>query len=177
MAMTLMSIYSIISGGFFRAYNPSLQKRLASITPENEKTEKAEIVRITHLSICFFFLLALLTVGASWIILFYIVDDKYEASFQFVPWLVAGLFVNAIYSFVIEFIYKMKKTMVLGIITFTGSVIQMILAYYFIRTYGVIGAAYSSLVGTIIISIALFIYSRKVYPMPWLTFHKKQPSC
>ena len=174
MAMTLMSIYTLISNGFFRAYNPALQKRLAKINPENEDNEKRNIIRITHKCIGMFFLLALFTVGASWVVLFYIVDDKYEASFQFVPWLVAGLFVSAIYSFAIEFIYKMKKTLVLGIITFTGSIIQMLLAYYFIRTCGVIGAAYSSLIGTIIISIALFIYSRKVYPMPWLTFYKNK---
>lgn len=173
MAVTLMSIYTLISNGFFRAYNPALQKRLANITPENEEKEKRDIVRVTHKSICMFLLLALFTIGASWVVLFYIVDDKYENSFQFVPYLVAGLFVRAIYSFAIEFIYKKKKTLVLGIITFIGSVIQMMLAYFFIRAYGVIGAAYSSLIGSIIISIALFIYSRRVYPMPWFSFFKE----
>ena len=173
MAMTLMSIYSLFSVGFFRAYNPGLQKRLANITIENENKEKRKIVRTTYLCIGFFVLLALFTVFTSWFILYFIVDDKYEESFKFVPWLVAGLLVHSIYSFSIEFIYKMKKTAVLGAITFIGSIIQMLLAYYFIRLYGVIGAAYSSLVGTIIISMALFLYSRKIYPMPWFSFFNK----
>ena len=169
MAITMTSIYSLISGGFFRAYNPALQKRLVGITPENEISEKSKIVRVIYLSMGLFLLLALFTVFASWIILYYVIDDKYEDSFIFVPWLVSGLFVQAIYSFAIEFIYKMKKTIVLGIITFVGSIIQMLLAYNLIRYYGVIGAAYSSLIGTIIISIAILIYSKKVYPMPWFS--------
>jgi len=172
MAMTLMSIYSLISSGFFRAYNPSLQKRLASITKENEKTEKLKIVRITYICIGLFLLLSFITVAASWFILYFVVDDKYEDSFMFIPWLVAGLFVQSIYSFSIELIYKMKKTVGLGMITFTGSLIQMALAYYLIKENGVIGAAYSSLLGTILISITLFLYSRKVYPMPWFSFFK-----
>lgn len=170
MALTLTSIYTLFSHGFFRAYNPSLQKRLSKMTRENQQKEKIKIVRITYLCITLFFFLALLTIAVSWAILNYIVDDKYKEAFVFMPWLVAGLFVNAIYSFAIEFIYKQKKTIVLGIITFIGSLIQMVLSYLFVKTYGVLGAAYSALVGYVLISIAIFIYSRKVYPMPWFSF-------
>lgn len=169
MALTLMSIFSLVSNGFFRAYNPALQKRLSRMTLENETVEKIKIVKITYLCICFFFFLALFTIVLSWGILNYIVDDKYKDAFVFIPWLVAGVFVNVIYSFAIEFIYKRKKTLGLGIITFTGSLFQMGLAYFLIKEYGVIGAAYSALVGYVIISIAVFLYSRKVYPMPWFS--------
>ena len=172
MAMTLMSIYSLVSHGFFRAYNPALQKRLAKINPENQDVEKLKIVKITYVCIILFFFLALFTVAITWGILNYIVDDKYEEAFVFIPWLVTGLFINTIYSFAIEFIYKQKKTFVLGIITFTGSLIQMAFAYFLIKSYGVLGAAYSALIGYIIISIAIFLYSRKVYPMPWFSFIK-----
>lgn len=61
----------------------------------------------------------------------------------------------------------MKKTLVLGLITFTGSLIQMVLTYYFVKQWDALGAAYSALVGYVLISIAIFIYSCKVYPMPW----------
>lgn len=167
MALTLMSIFSLVSNGFFRAYNPALQKRLANIKPENEKNEKLKIVKLTYLCLTAFLILALLTIALSWVILNYMVDDKYKESFIFIPWLVTGLFINIIYSFAIEFIYKMKKTLVLGLITFTGSLIQMVLTYYFVKQWDALGAAYSALVGYVLISIAIFIYSCKVYPMPW----------
>lgn len=174
MALTVTSLYTIVSNAFFSAYTPYLQKTLAEITPETENKEKRKIVKLTYLLFGLFLILAILSILGGWIILYYIVDSKYQPSFTFVPWLILGLYIYAIYSFTIQFIYKQKKTLVMGIITFTGSVIHIIIAYFLIKHLGVMGAVYGSLLSTLITSIAIAIYSEIVYPMPWFSFLSKK---
>lgn len=175
MALTITSLYSVVSNAFFSAYTPYLQKTLASITPETEKSEKQKIVKLTYLLFGLFFVLAILSIFGGWVILYFIVDSKYQASFVFVPWLILGLYIYAIYSFTIQFIYKQKKTLVMGVITFSASIIHIIMAYFFIKHWGVMGAVYSGLLSTFLTSIAIAFYSEMVYPMPWFSFISKKP--
>jgi O-antigen/teichoic acid export membrane protein len=56
----------------------------------------------------------------------------------------------------------------MGIITFTGSLTQMLLSYVLIKEYGVIGAVYSLVIGNTLITIGISVYSNMVYRMPWL---------
>ena len=170
MALTITSLYTMVSNAFFSAYTPYLQKTLAGITPENEKAEKRKIVKLTYILFGLFLILAILSILGGWIILYYIVDSKYQASFKFVPLLILGLYIYAIYSFTIQFIYKQKKTLVMGVITFAGSIIHIIIAYFLIMHWGVMGAVYTGLISTLLTSIVIAIYSEIVYPMPWFSF-------
>lgn len=172
MALSISSLYSVVSTAFFNAYTPYLQKRLVNITEENEMQEKRSIVRITYILIAAFFIVGLLSVFGAWFIIYFIINKKYIPSFQYIPWIILGSYIYAFYNFFIEFIYKVKKTLIMGIITFTGSVIQMLLSYYLVKKLGALGAAYSTVIGAVIISLFIFLYSNKVYKMPWLSFVK-----
>lgn len=169
MALTITSIYTIITQAFFNAYTPYLQKKLAMITPETEYSTKRRIVRLSYILIACFLLLAIVSFFAGWVILEFIVNDKYKESVQLLPGLLLGLYIYAVYSFSIQFVYKMKKTFALGCITFTGSIIQLLLSYSLIKQLGVMGSVYSSIIGSMIISTSVFILSYKVYPMPWFS--------
>lgn len=174
MAMSISSLYTVVSNAFFNAYVPALQKKLSSLTPETEQTEKMKIVKTTYLIIGLFFIISVLAIFGGWVILKFIVDDKYETAFAFLPGIILSLYIYVVYTFAVQFVYKQKKTLVLGIITFSGSLIQMGLAYLFVKLLGTMGAVYSSIIGSLIISVAIFIYSHKVYPMPWLYFLNKK---
>ncbi len=86
----------------------------------------------------------------------------------YIPLIILANFIYTFYNFTIEFIYKVKKTMVMGLITFTGSLIQMFLSYILIKEYGVMGAVYSLVIGNSLITIGISVYSNMVYRMPWL---------
>ena len=101
------------------------------------------------------------------------VAEKYEAAFGFIPGIILSLYIYVVYTFAVQFVYKMKKTFVLGIITFSGSLVQMILSYYFVKYSGPMGAVSSSIVGSMLVSFGIFYYSNKIYPMPWLYFWNK----
>jgi len=167
MALTMNSVYSLLSNALMNAYIPNLQKRLSMISEDKLEFEKRKIVRQNYFVVLIFSGVALLAIGGAWIILNYLVDSKYKDSFKFVPLLILGLWIYNLYNLSIQYIYKMKKTFILGIITFTGSLIQVGLTWLFVRNMGVIGVVYSAVVGSILISIGVFIYSNMIYPMPW----------
>ena len=172
MAMSISSLYTLVSNAFFNAYIPTLQKKLSNMNPENEKEEKIKIVKTTYLMIGLFFLVSLLSILGAWIILKFMVADKYETAFDFIPGVILSLYIYVVYTFAVQFVYKKKKTLVLGIITFTGSLVQLVLSYYFVKNCGPMGAVYSSIVGSLFISFGIFYYSNKVFPMPWFSFLK-----
>ena len=174
MAMSISSLYTLVSNAFFNAYIPTLQKKLSNMTPDNERDEKIRIVKTTYLMIGLFFLVSLCSVLGAWIILKFMVAEKYEQAFEFIPGVILSLYIYVVYTFAVQFVYKMKKTLVLGIITFTGSLVQMILSYYFVKYSGPMGAVSSSIVGSLLVSLAIFYYSNKIYPMPWLYFWSKR---
>ena len=178
MAISVSSVYTMLMQSFFNAYTPYLQKRLAGIEESGkwkvergewkEDSEKRAIVKQIYLIYALFGVVGFLAIAASWVIFHYLIDSKYLPAMSFIPLIILANFIYTFYSFTIEFIYKVKKTMVMGIITFTGSLIQMLLSYILIREYGVMGAVYSLVIGNTLVTIGISVYSNKVYRMPWL---------
>ena len=170
MALSISSVFTLLVNSFFYAYTPYLQKMLSQ-TPDNELMGvKRKIVKQTYVLSVLFLIVALMALAASWFIFEFLIDKKYLPALGYMPLIILANYVYLLYSFTIQYIFKVKKTFVMGIITFTGSLIQMLLSYVFIRQYGVMGAVYSFLIGNILISIGISVYSQKVYPMPWGSF-------
>lgn len=167
MALTMNSIYNLVSNALMNAYVPSLQKRLSEVNPDDMENEKKKVVKQNYLIIAMFSAIAILSIGVAWYILYYLVEPKYQESFKFVPLLILGQWIYCIYNLSIQFVYKQKKTITLGLITFTGSVIQIGLTWLFVKFFGMIGVAYSAVIGSLLISLGVFVYSNKIYPMPW----------
>lgn len=174
MALSISTIYTVLVNSFFNAYTPYLQKRLVSIVPTNEMTEKKAIIKQTYYLYGLFLVIAILSIAVSWVVLNYFVDAQYSESFVYIPYIIASNYIYTFYNFAIEYIYKVKKTLVMGLITFTGSVFQMAISYYLIRDYGITGAAYSLIAGTLLITTGIFLYSRYVYYMPWFYFLRRK---
>ena len=101
------------------------------------------------------------------------IDSKYLTAYQYLPVIFLANFVYTFYSFTIQFIYKAKKTFVMGIITFTASLTQMALTFWFVQLFGVMGAVYSLLLGNCLITVGISLYSNYVYPMPCVSLNRK----
>lgn len=172
MALSISSLYTMLIQSFFNAYTPYLQKRLSS--DNVVQSEKNSIVKQIYYIILLFGFVGILSLGGCWIIFNFLVDSKYLPAFSYLPIILLANFIYTFYSFTIQFIYKVKKTFIMGIITFSGSLIQMLLTYWFIQIFGVMGATYSLLLGNLLITIGIMTYSNKVYPMPWLSFLSKR---
>lgn len=173
MALSFGGFYSIVNTAFNNAYVPYLQKRISGINTENELTEKKKIVNLTYLLMGGFLILSVFVIGLCYVLIKYILDSSYADSFYFIPWIIISLTINTMYSLVIQFPYTIKKTMGLGAITFSGSVIQILLTYILIKAVGIAGVNYSLVLGSLIIMVGVWWYSNKVYPMPWFRQKRK----
>lgn len=167
MAMTFGALYNIFRNSFNNAYNPYIQKRIAHITPENEKREKLAIVKQTYLVIIAFFILMFPLIGVVWFIINYMLNETYRASFMYIPWIFLSLTLSNAYEQIVKFVYTVKKTLGLGIITFSCSIIQCCSTFIFLKYYGANGISYSMVFGAVLIFVCVWIYSQRVYPMPW----------
>lgn len=172
MAVNICALYTMLTHSFFNAYTPYLQKELSRINNQEGllMVSKKRIVKHIYQLYFLFFIIGILAIIGARIIINYIIDSKYSLAFQYIPLMILAYFIYTFYSFTIQFIYKAKKTLIMGCITFTGSLIQMLLSYWLIRLYGVMGAVYSLLIGNSLITLGIFIYSNKVYKMPWFSF-------
>lgn len=174
MALSISSLFTMLTNSFFNAYTPYLQKRLVQIESDGLFSEKKKIVKQIYLIYSAFFLVGILAVVGSWLIFKYMIDIKYMPAFKYMPYIILAYFIYTFYNFAIQFIYKMKKTLIMGVITFTGSLLQMFFSYWFIKYCGLIGAVYSLLIGNLIITIGIVIYSNSVYKMPWIKFYANE---
>lgn len=168
MAISISAVYTMLVQSFFNAYTPHLQKQLSSFDDGGEhEGEKIKIVKQTYLLFALFGIVGLFAVAVSWVIFNYLIDNKYLPAMGYMPLIILANFIYTFYIFTVQYIYKVKKTLVMGIITFSGSVIQMLLSYWLIGTVGVMGAVYSLLIGNVLITVGISIYSNHVYIMPW----------
>lgn len=168
MAISVSSVYTMLMQSFFNAYTPYLQKRLAGFDGGQCYEEKRSIVKQIYMIYALFGVVGILAIAVCWFIFHYMIDSKYLPAMAYIPLIILANFIYTFYNFTIEFIYKVKKTLVMGIITFTGSLIQMLLSYVLIKEYGVMGAVYSLLIGNTLITIGISVYSNMVYRMPWM---------
>ena len=172
MAMSFGAIYSLVNNSFMMAYVPYLQKRINNINDDNIEREKNGIVKLTYKTGLLFIVLLIAIVPVCWVLMRYFLSEKYIESFRFIPWIMLSLTIYAFYSLVIQFPYTVKKTFGLGIITFSGSVIQLLLTFFLIRELGEDGIKISMVLGALIIMLGVWWYSNKVYPLPWFKNNK-----
>lgn len=174
MALSFGAIYTMLNNAFMMAFVPYLQKRINSMTPENEDSEKKKYVKILYTIGLLFFLLFGVIVAGCWVLMKLVLSSSYDGAFQFIPWIILSLAIYAFYSLVIQFPYTVKKTAGIGIITLSGSIVQIFITFYLIKVIGIDGVKYSLVIGALIIMSGIWWYSNKVYPLPWFSFFNRK---
>ncbi len=168
MALSISSIYTLFSNAFFNAFTPYLMRRLSMMTPENEYTEKCRIVRLLLGVVLLFGVVSVFTVGVAWLVLHFFVNERYIQALALLPGIIMSLYIYIVYSLMVQFVYKQKKTVVLGLITFSGALIQMLVSWALVCVVGLHGVVYSSIIGSLLVGGLMMAYSQHVYPLPWL---------
>lgn len=157
------SIINILTSSFNKAYVPWLYERLA----RNEHTTKVKIVKFTYL---YFFLITFLSIGmgfaAPYLMQIFIGKAFNESSF-YVIWIAMGYGFNGMYLMVVNYIFYAEKTKFLAMVTFSTAIINIMLSYLFVHTFGAIGAAQATTITFFIKFIWVWSLSAKVQNMPW----------
>lgn len=83
-------------------------------------------------------------------------------------WISAALMCQGFYFMVTNYIFYVKKSHLLSIMTMSSALLLMLLNYILIPLYGMFGAAYSALICWGALFVLAWILASKVYPMPWM---------
>lgn len=174
-AVMLGSIITIILTAFFNVYSPWMLKKLSECEIEGFKKANAIkllLVKNTYLFLTGLGVMCLLGYLLAKILFPLFFSGEYILALPLLPYVFVISFLNGIYSILSVYLLYMEKTKIFGTITFVSSLLQVGISYPLIYNFGVTGALYSAIIAGIIMSIALFYWSQRLYPMPWFrTFY------
>lgn len=170
-AETLTVIFSMAVTSFFSAYTPHLYKELAEMDKSEDlqlKNErKAKLVDQAKFFLFGYVLVLFLSYFLiSWLIGKYYMAE-YGGSLQYFHYMVIGAFFPAIYSTFSLYLFYLKKTKLLGTITFLSSLLHTGLNFFIIQYFQVTGIVVTNLFIGLLMAAVVAYHANKNYPMPW----------
>ena len=162
-ALQVGMIIEILARSFNQAYTPWLFNNLR----KNDDFLNLKIVKFTYIMFALYLILGILF-GLFAPILFEIFIGKqfYSAS-QLVIWISLGAAFNGMYYMVGIYIMYLYKNFYLPIVTFIDGIINLLLTYILVRSFGISGAAYSFLCINILNFLVIFIIVIRISKLPW----------
>lgn len=171
-AITICAIFVMVSNAFFSAFSPYVYKTLSEIKEEsNEYQVKLNIVKKSYAFLIVYLIVLIIGGLASTLLVNYYFKAKYGESIIYLPFLLGFNFFNSCYIVLSMFVYYSKSTKFLSLITLSTSMLQVLLMMLLVNIMGALGAALSAFLVSIVTMIIIYIYSNKVYKMPWFNFN------
>ncbi|HBX51156.1 MAG: hypothetical protein A2275_13560 [Bacteroidetes bacterium RIFOXYA12_FULL_35_11] len=115
-------------------------------------------------------IMPLFTLVIPLIIPFFVKNNAYYQSFDFLALLTVGFATRGIYTMFIAPVLYFKKTKVLPLIYFITAIIQVILSIILIKHYGLIGAVWAAVITKPIQVLFLFYESKKFFTFKFNKF-------
>lgn len=166
------SALTLVVTSFFGAFSPFVYKKL-SADLKNEKDihlQKLRILKITYLSIVGFAIVLVLAYLALFGVIKLLFNEDYQKALEYIPFFLIANFFGFLYNHFSLYIFYSKKVKWMGVMTISVGIFQAIIMFPLINKFQGMGAAYAAIIGAILKSIMVGIYSNKVYPMPWFDF-------
>ena len=158
---------SLLQSSFNLAWVPWLYGKLSL----NDHAMNIKIVKITY----WYFLAILICVAGltlfTPIIFRFFINQSYHDSIQFVFWIALAFAFDGMYKMVVNYIFYLKKTYIISLITILIAALNLVLNYFFITWYGAIGAAKATTLCMFFEFCLVWLISSRIYSMPW-TFRK-----
>lgn len=157
------SILGILAIAFNNAYSPFLYKKLVAIS----SYEKMLLVKSTYYYFVIILLLSVCLTGASYIAIPYLLGSDFQNVRQFIFWISLGYAFQGMYYMVVNYVFFVKKTKALSMVTVSTSIFHVCLSFILINSFGAIGAAYATTISFFITFLLVWRVSARVYKMPW----------
>lgn len=160
-------LMTFLTVAFNNAFVPFLFKKLSNPNSQELELSKKNLVKMSYgIAVALVILCIFLSV-VSYYIIEYFMPESYKGAQMFVFWALLTQTFQGLYFLVGNYIFFVKKTKIFALITFSCSMIQVILTYFLIQSHGALGAAYAAVIVGVLNFVAVWIYSQRVYPMPW----------
>ena len=156
-------LVSLFTDSFVKAWSPWFHEQLANLTLK----KKFLIVRLTYAYVVSVFIVAYIIFFISKNILPIIIDNRYADAVNYIWWIGLGYAIHGIYKIFYHYLLHINKTMFLALSTSLAAIANLFLNYFFVNTFGAIGAAYATAIAFFISAILVFEYQRRKFSMPW----------
>ncbi|OOF08490.1 lipopolysaccharide biosynthesis protein, partial [Salinivibrio sp. PR919] len=154
----------IFTDAFIKSWSPWFYKQLV----EPSEALKRKIVIYSYFFIMASVLVAFFVSIISKFLLPFFVSEEYYQAHEFILWIALGYMVRGVYQILFPYLVHIGRTSFLLVITTSAALVNLVLNYLLISSYGVIGAAYATLGAFIVSAVLIFWYQQKNYYMPWL---------
>ena len=154
---------ALLQSSFNLAWVPWFYEKLQL----NQHADKIKFVRFTYLYNAFLLVSSVALTLASPLLFQLFINASYVDSIQFVFWIALAFAFDGMYKMVVNYIFFLKKTYLVSIITFATAALNLLLNFYFIKLYGAVGAAKATALCMFLQFITVWIISNRQYPMPW----------
>lgn len=131
------------------------------------KMGKNEEDSVNHIAPLYTWTTALLAFGVMFLspeVIKYFINEEYWEAIKIVPLIVAGYFFESIRALSANTLYYTKKTSMIAISSFFAAVINLVLNYFFIASYGVAGAAFTTLIAHNVLFVLQSVSAKQSKP-------------
>ncbi|WP_158211812.1 lipopolysaccharide biosynthesis protein [Polaribacter tangerinus] len=158
---------SLVLNITFSAINKAYIPWLFELLPKKNNQINLKIVRLTLIYFGILIVIVFLGFFLAPIILKFIVGSCFKAAASLVGYIVLGQCFFGAYLMVTNYIFYVKKTHYLALITISCGIFNLLILYFMTTNYGLLGTAYSFIISMMIRFVATAIVSNRLYPMPW----------
>lgn len=168
-AFQVALIIGLLQNSFNQAWVPWFYKTLTNAN----NAAKSKIVKITY---TYYVLLSIATVGLilGTPLIFLILGKEFSAGSDLVFWIAIGFLFNGFYKMVVNYLFFMEKTLLIGAITVIAAITNILLNFWLIPLYGLNGAAIATASTFFLQFVIVGIAAQRIYPMPWATFRRNK---
>ncbi|MFC2087676.1 lipopolysaccharide biosynthesis protein [Bacteroidota bacterium] len=157
LAVKIALALSLLLEAFRLAYNPFYFKTASSNLSEGKRLFSR---MATYLLLVLGFISIALIFFSKEIIMVISSKEYYEAQ-VILPVILSTYIFRGVYYFTVVGLFFQKKTYQVTIITFSTSIINIILNFFFIKALGSIGAAYATLISIFLSAVLSFYFSQR----------------
>lgn len=168
-AYQISSALMIVMSSINQAWAPHLFSQLNS---EPTLQQKQDLVMKTYKIMGVMLVGTILFVACLPVLYHLFIDKNYFAGLDVAVWIAVALLFQGFYFMVTNYIFYVKKTYLLSVMTLISAIVIMSLNYLLIPTYGMFGSAYAMLVSWSLLFVLAWWLAHRVYPMPWLSLKR-----
>lgn len=156
-------VVEMVIDAFDNTWSPWFFKQMTNIT----NNKKYEIVKYTYIYFISLIGLSIITTFISYFLIDIMTTADYHSAKAYVFWVALAFAFNGMFKMMFPYLVHMEKTKFLALITSIAALLNLIFNFYLIKMFGIVGAAYATLLSFLIRFIGTWIYVGKIYPMPW----------
>lgn len=156
-------IVSLFSDAFIKAWSPWFYSKIKDL---NEKDAK-NIVAVTYLYIIGMIILSAIVYIVAYVLIPLMTSNEYHEAINYVFYIALGYSIQGIYKIFFPYLIYFSKTQILTVSTFIAACVSFIGNLLLINLFGIVGAAYSSILAFFVSSIFVFYIANKQIKLPW----------